>query len=165
MPLGRLKRGAIPTFRRDLPEDLQRAADEMLAAEAKRALDLVTDLDGRLTQHNFLANAGGAAAILAYMGTGDGAAFAIYPLALFLVGVTLSGLEVRALLKWFSAFHSDSSRRRIEFGGDRLALESLAPTEEIGVGHKRINHWAGVASQLCFPAGAIVGLWQYACAG
>ena len=85
-------------YRKDLDEELSNALTSELHAQTKQTFDKVVETDWRLTQHNFLINAGGAAAVLAYLGASSSSKFAILSLLCFLVGVVASGIEIRMLL-------------------------------------------------------------------
>ena len=52
----------------ELKPDLRQKIDEVLMKEGDRAFDEIFKLDASLTNNNFLVNAGGAAATLAFMG-------------------------------------------------------------------------------------------------
>ena len=76
--------------------------------EGDRAFDEIFKLDANLTNNNFLVNAGGAAATLAFMGAKTGAvAAAVWPLLFFTVGLIATGLEIRTLLL-FGERHKDA---------------------------------------------------------
>jgi hypothetical protein len=67
----------MPDYRQDIDKDLVKDIDAELHAQTKQTFDKVVETDWRLTQHNFLINAGGAAAMLAYLGSSSASKFAI----------------------------------------------------------------------------------------
>lgn len=144
-----------------LSDDLAAAIGDELAAQCRQCFDKVVETDWRLTQHNFLMNAGGVAALLAYIGSNPNATFAIWPLICFLVGIIASGVEIRALLKTYSALHSDALRRREGFMMNRLSVADSVPKEGVAGKAAVINHWSGVISQTAFVLGVVWGVVMY----
>lgn len=148
-------------YRKDLDPEVAAAIGEELSAQARQCFDKVIETDWRLTQHNFLANAGGAAAVLAYLGTTPTPKFAVWPLILFLIGIIASGVEIRALLSVYSALHKDALRRRARFMSNELRVKESVPAPGIAGWASCINHWSGVVAQVSFILGMAVGLWQF----
>jgi hypothetical protein len=142
----------------DLEPEVASAIVDELSNQARECLNKIAEIDWKLTQHNFFVNAGGAAAILAYLGTSPAPTYAVWPLALFVGGIIASGIEIRALLGIFSALHSDALRRRAGFVGNELAVEDSVPKHDVTGCWKHINHWSGVISQVSFVLGSIVGI-------
>jgi hypothetical protein len=58
----------MPDLRSQLDPEVQRRADKELTSQVDRSFEEGIETGHKLTQHNFLVNAGGAAAVLAYMG-------------------------------------------------------------------------------------------------
>lgn len=148
-------------YHRDFDPGIAAAIVEELSAQARQCFDKVIEADWRLTQHNFLVNAGGAAAVLAYLGSTPTPRFAIWPLLLFLIGVIASGIEIRALLSIYSALYKDALRRRAGFVGNELRVKESVPASDVSGCASHINHWSGVVSQLSFVLGVAVGLWLF----
>jgi hypothetical protein len=143
----------------ELSPDLRQKIDEVLMKEGDRAFDEIFKLDANLTNNNFLVNAGGAAATLAFMGAKTGAvAAALWPLLFFTVGLIATGLEIRALLYYFGERHNDAVTRRQGFATNRLTVRECSPTKETGKFYARLNHWSGWVSQACFMVGSALGL-------
>jgi hypothetical protein len=141
----------MPDLRSQLDPEVQRRADKELTSQVDRSFEEGIETGHKLTQHNFLVNAGGAAAVLAYMGSSQRADFAIWPLACFLVGVVASGLELRFLAKFFKALHGDAVRRRSEFVRDKLGLSDAVPSPDVGKFASRVHAWSGFIAQGAFP--------------
>jgi hypothetical protein len=123
--------------------------------------DKIVDLDWRLTQHNFLVNAGGAASTLAYMGATQSSVDFVWPLTIFLVGVVASGIEQRALLRVFGNLHNDAIRRRSGFATDELTVRMACPDKGAGGKAVYLNHACGWISQIFFAIGIALGLGLY----
>lgn len=147
--------------RRDLDPNVAAAIVEELSAQARQCFDKIIETDWRLTQHNFLVNAGGAGAVLAYLGSTPTPKFAIWSLLLFLFGVIASGIEIRALLSVYSALHKDALRRRAGFVGNELRVKESVPARDVSGCASHVNHLSGVVSQVSFVLGAAVGLWLF----
>src|SRR3990172_7994911 len=148
-------------FYKDLPPDLAATIVDELSSQARQTFDKVVETDWRLTQHNLLVNAGGAAAILAYLGSDPTPTFPIWPLACFVVGVAASGTEIRALLQVYSSLNEDALRRRAEFVENKLRVKDLGPPVNVGGCAANINHWCGWLAQVAFVAGVVVGITLY----
>lgn len=143
---------------KDLPPDLAASIVDELSSQARQTFDKVVETDWRLTQHNFLVNAGGAAAVLAYLGSDPTPTFAIWSLACFVVGVVASGIEVRALVLIFASLHKDALRRRAGFVENKLLAKDLGPPENVGGCATPIHNWSGWLAQIAFVAGVVVGI-------
>jgi len=134
-----------------------------LSDQVRESFDKIVETDKWLTQHNFLVNAGGAAATLGYLGTNPGSSFAVFPLLLFLVGIIASGIEIRGLLSIYSHLHKDALRRRGGFVSDEISVKEAASVEKVPIWSVRANHWSGIVSQLSFVVGSIIGISSYVC--
>jgi hypothetical protein len=148
-------------LRSQLDPETQRRADQELTSQIDRSFEQLIETERKLTQHNFLVNAGGAAAALAYMRSSQGTGFAIWPLACFLVGVVASGIEVRFLAKFFKALHDDAVRRRSQFTQDKVSLSDAVPIPDVGKYPSRVHHWSGLVAQWAFPVGVVLGIFSY----
>lgn len=143
----------------ELNPDLRQKVDEVLMKEGDRAFDEIFKLDANLTNNNFLVNAGGAVATLAFMGAKtEAVAAAVWPLLFFTVGLIATGVEIRTLLYYFGERHKDAVTRRQGFASDRLTVRECLPTAETGKLYVLMNHWSGWISQICFWVGSILGL-------
>jgi len=145
-------------YYKDLPPDLAASIDDELAVQTRQAFDKVLETDWRLTQHNFLVNAGGAAAVLAYLGTVPTPTFAIWPLVCFVIGIASSSIEIRTLLLIFSSLHKDALRRRAGFVENKIPAKDLGPPTDVGGCAMPINHWCGWVAQIAFVAGVTSGI-------
>lgn len=143
---------------KDLPPDLAVSIVDELSSQTRQTFDNVVETDWRLTQHNFLVNAGGAAAVLAYLGSDPTPIFAIWPLVCFVVGIAASGIEIRTLLLIFSSLHRDALRRRAGFVENKILVKDLGPPANVGGCATPINHWCGWLAQIAFVAGVVVGI-------
>ena len=143
---------------KDLSPDLAVSIVDELSAQSRQTFDKVVESDWRLTQQNFLVNAGGAAAVLAYLGSDAASTFAIWPLVCFVVGVAASGIEIRTLLLIYSSLHKDALRRRAGFVENRISTKDLGPPADVGGCATHIHHWCGWLAQIAFVAGVVVGI-------
>lgn len=150
-------------YRKDLDDELVKAIDAELHAQTKQTFDKIVETDWRLIQHNFLINAGGAAAVLAYLSSSSGSKFAIWSLLTFVVGVIASGIEIRALLRVYSRMHEDALRRLNGFMHNTLSTNEITPREGIAPIASKVNRWSGIVSQSSFVLGVTVGLVLYFC--
>ena len=146
---------------KNLPPDLAASIVDELSSQARQTFDKVVDTDWRLTQHKFLVNAGGAAAVLAYLGSDPTPAFAVWPLVCFVFGVGASGIEIRTLLKIYSLLNKDALRRRAEFVENKISVKDLGPPANVGGCAAPINHLCGWLAQIAFVAGVVVGITLY----
>ena len=140
------------------PETQLRANEELTAVN--RSFEELISIGHKLTQHNFLVNAGGAAAVLAYIGSTPGAGFAMWPLACFLVGVVATGVELRSLATFFEALHKDAIHRRAEFRKGKLDLSDAVPPPDLGR-PTRVHYWSRQFAQWAFPVGVTLGVIFY----
>jgi len=145
-------------YRKDMEEETAIAIANELRSQTKQTFDKIVETDWRLTQHNFLVNAGGSAAALAYLGTSAGSKFAVWSLLCFLVGVIASGVEIRALLAVYNGLHNDALNRLSGFMNNQLPLEKAVPIAKITKIPSRVNHWSGWVAQISFVLGVVTGL-------
>jgi len=134
-----------------------------LSDQVRESFDKIVETDKWLTQHNFLVNAGGAAAVLGYIGTSPSSTYAVFPLLIFLIGVVASGIEIRGLLSIYGHLHEDALRRRGGFVSDQINVKEAATIKDVPKWSKRANHWSGVVAQLSFVLGCIVGISGHVC--
>jgi hypothetical protein len=150
-------------YRKDMEEETVNAIANELHSQTKQTFDKVVETDWRLTQHNLLVNAGGSAAVLAYLGTSASSKFAVWSLLCFLVGVIASGVEIRALLAIYSELHNDALNRLSGFMKNELPVEKAIPSTTITKVPSRVNHWSGWVAQTSFVLGVGVGLFLFLC--
>jgi hypothetical protein len=136
---------------------------EMLNRQVNTSFEAIVSTDKWLTQHNFLVNAGGAAAILSYLSSAPENQFAIVPLIIFILGVVASGIEIRYLLKVHGELHQDAIRRRGGFVSDELTVGDAANVQAPTKRSKNINHYSGVVAQWSFVIGCATGIIGYIC--
>ena len=139
--------------------------DELLATHARESLEWVKDLDSQLTRLNYLTNGGAALAILAFLGTDRAPQHMAWPLLVFTLGVIVTGIEIRALLKYFSTLHSDASQKRRGFINDELTVAQIATPTNKGDTSNCINHWAGIVAQSLFVVGVMLATLIFLCTG
>lgn len=151
----------MASFRKDLDAELAQALTSELHGQSKQTFDKTVETHWHLTQHNFLVNAGGAAAVLAYLGSSLGNKFAIWPLLCFLAGIVASGLEVRALLSIYGALHKDALTRLRGFMNNSTPAEEAVPKQGIANCATAVNYWSGVVSQSSFVLGVVLGVSFY----
>lgn len=147
--------------RSQLDKDTAAAIGRELSAQFQECHNKFIETSWKLTQHNFLTNAGGAVAVLAYLGSAAKPSFAIWSLLLFLVGIIASGVEIRALLEIYSALHEDALRRRDGFMTDRCSIEESVPQISVAERAGKINKWSGWISQGAFSIGVVIGIGVY----
>jgi len=147
--------------RNKLHPDFAAAMGKELSAQVRLCFDKSVETNWRLVQHNFLVNAGGSAATLAYLGTEPTAIFAIWPLLCFLIGVVTSGVEIRSLLSIYGALYKDARRRHTGFTADKLSVKELSPSSDVAKCADRINQWSGWIAQAVFVVGVVVGVILY----
>jgi len=143
-----------------VPEQAVAVAKE-LSAQARESLDKVVETAKWLTQSNLLINAGGATAVLGYLGTNPMAYFSVVALGIFLLGMVASGIEIRGMLAGYAELHEDAIRRLQGFLSEELTARQTAKPHEPGKFAARMNRWGGIFSQIAFFVGAIVGIVGY----
>jgi hypothetical protein len=144
-----------------MEEETANAVVRELRSQKEQTFDNVVETDWRLTQHNFLVNAGGSAAVLAYLGTSSSSKFAVWSLVCFLVGVVASGIEIRALLAIYSGLHIDAVNRLNGFMKNEFPAENAVPQPDVVKVPSKINHWSGLVAQVSFAVGIFVGLFLF----
>src|SRR4051794_15109069 len=91
-------------LRSHLPPDMQASFSEKLTQHRTMILEKTLESDARLSKYIFTTNAGGAVAVLAFIGTnGADSRYGWTPLICFVLGVIASGIEVRSLAEAYSA--------------------------------------------------------------
>ena len=150
-------------YRKDMEKETANAVASALHSQTKQTFESIVKTDWRLTQHNFLVNAGGSAAVLAYLGTSSSSMFAVWSLVCFLVGVVASGAEIRALLAIYYGLHKDALNRLNGFMKNELPIENAVPKPDVVKVPSKINHWAGWVAQISFVLGVVVGLFLFFC--
>ena len=150
-------------FRKDMDAETANAVVGELHSQRKQTFEKIVETDWRLTKHNFLVNAGGSTAALAYLGTSSSSKFAIWSLVCFLVGVIASGAEIRALLAIYSGLRKDAWERLDGFMNNKITAENAVPDQNVVKVPSKINHWAGWVSQISFVLGVVVGLFLFFC--
>ena len=148
-------------LRDNLDPDYRSQADAMLTSQVEESFEELVDTGRKLRQQNFLVNAGGAAALLAYLGTGKASDAHIWPLLVFLTGLVSGGIELRALFNFYGTLHTDAIERRGRFTANEVGFGNSAPPDDIGKCGRTIAKWSGYISQWSFPIGVIVGLWAF----
>ena len=150
---------------RRVKEEAQRAVDEMAAELLSQVIglhDKTIETHWRLTQHNFFTNAGGAVAILGYLGATQTASFAIWPLCFFVIGLIASGIEIRILYYTFGNLCQDAATRHKKFiDNPSNVKESSIPNTEVSAKYGRWNFWSGVTAQSAFVLGVLSGVGGY----
>jgi len=126
--------------------------------------DKVIESNWRLTQQTFLSNAGGAAAVLGYMGSAEPGSWAIFPLVFFALGIVTSAIEVRALLHTYALLHNSTTQVLDRILGRDFSLKDTKLNTKKSKFAGNINLYAGMASQVFFVLGVGVGGYFYACA-
>jgi hypothetical protein len=147
----------------DLDKDTAEHLGSILEAQTKTSFNAIVETDKWLTQHNFLVNAGGAAAVLSYLSSDTPPTFAVIPLTIFLLGVIASGIEIRYLMKIHSELHEDAIRRRSGFVSNIFSIAQSADVQAPKTITKKINHYSGLVAQASFIVGCVVGIWGLLC--
>lgn len=145
-------------YYKDLAPDRAAALVSELSAQVQQVFDKLVETHLRLTQHNFLVNAGGAAAVLAYLGSPSASRFTIWALVCFVVGVVASGIEVRSLVHVYKSLHLDAIRRRSGFVANKLSAGNLGPPPGVGGCAGPIGTWSARVAQAAFVVGAALGV-------
>ncbi len=115
----------------ELTPEIKRMLGKELSAQVRKSFDRLEEAGNRYTQYNFLVNAGGAAAVLAFLGTNTGSTFAIWPLLFFVAGVIACGIELLAMIYVNKAIFNDALNRRSKINEKDITIEELCPKKEI----------------------------------
>ncbi|PLW83238.1 hypothetical protein CWI75_07465 [Kineobactrum sediminis] len=147
-----------------LPSENQEAIREH-ALETQRELQVkFIESSWRLTQHNFISNAGGAVAVLGYMGASNAGGWAVYPLLLFALGIISSTVEVRALLSTYACLYEATSDVLERILGRSFGLNDTKLDTKGSNVAGNVNKYASYLSQTSFIVGVLVGGYFYVCA-
>jgi hypothetical protein len=68
-----------------------------------------------------------------------------------------TGVQIRALLFFFSILNNDASRRLLGFVTNRLTVEEIKPPQDIGKWTGKIENWASWIAQGAFVVGVLTG--------
>jgi len=147
----------------DLTPEIAVAIADTLSSQEQESFSKVVETDKWLSQHNFLVNAGGAIAVLGYMGTASSTVIAAVPLSIFILGIIASGIEIRSLLTFYSLLHSDAIRRRGGFVTEELSVKEAAMVSGTQGSHNITNHWCGIFAQWAFVLGSLFGIVGLLC--
>ncbi len=147
----------------DLDLKVSQPIIDTISGQVQESFNKIVETDKWLTQHNFLVNAGGAAAILGYMGGSSTPNHAIFPLVIFLVGIIASGIEIRGLLGIYGHLHKDALRRRGGFMSDQITVKEAASVEPIPTKYTNANNWSGYVAQGSFIIGCATGVIGFYC--
>lgn len=142
----------------DVDEKTGIALSGIIMEQMRETFDKVIETEKWLTQHNFLVNAGGCAAVMSYLATEPTPMFAIFPLVIFISGVIASGIEIRTMLSIYSHLHEDASRRREGWANGEYTVDEAGAVILAKPIIRSINHWSGVFAQVAFVLGSIVGV-------
>ena len=143
----------------------------IIERKMRDASDHIGRLDALMSKHGFLTNAGGAAATLAFIGTAqEKAALGTLPLAIFVIGIIASGVEIRALMNYFGKMQTYLIEARIRVVEGRLAAyEEILVPKDLGSADRKWNHGAGIVAQGAFIVGAMMGVtglsWTFLSSG
>lgn len=147
----------------DLDEETAEQLSSVLESQSRTSFEAIVATDKWLTQQNFLVNAGGSAAVLSYLASGQASTLAVFPLTLFLLGVVASGIEIRYLLKLHSELHEDALRRRSGFVSNKLSVAEAADVKAPKPTTSNIHKYSGIISQSAFIVGCVIGVWGLLC--
>lgn len=140
-----------------LPEENQELIRSEVLRQMNELTEKVTETNWKLTQHNFISNAGGAIAILGFLGTDNAGSWAIYPLLIFAIGLVSSTIEVRALHEVYSELHKAVSANFANISGRDFTAQDAMPEKGTGKLPGTVNKYASYISQACFILGVVCG--------
>ncbi len=132
----------------ELKPEAQIEIRKHLRDHSMRAFDKLDEVGKLHTQHLFLVNAGGATAVLAFIGTKTNSAFAIWPLLFFVVGVIACGIQLLMMVYVHKKIFNDSCILRDKFHEKDATVEDISPKIE------DINNYICeiIARKACFTA-------------
>lgn len=148
----------------DLDREIIEDLGSILMNQVNTSFAAVVGTDKWLRQHNFLINAGGAAAVLAYLSSENADSFLIYPLVIFLAGVVASGIEIRYLLKVHRELQEDARRRRGGFVLNQFNIAQAGDVQAPKPFTKNMSHYSGLVAQAVFAIGSTMGILWLLCA-
>jgi len=147
----------------DLDKDTAEHLCSILDSQVKTSFNGIIETDKWQTQHNFLSNAGGAAAVLGYLSSTPTPTFALLPLIAFLFGVVASGIEIRFLLMTHKELFEDAMRRRNGFVSGKLSVADGGDVQAPKASTDNIKYYSGIISQSSFVIGCVMGILGYLC--
>lgn len=146
------------------------ARSGLLAAIKERSvqlLRLVEQSELRALQYLLFTNAGGAIAILGFMGSSESARAMYgprYALGFFLVGIILAGILVARGVHHMSGLLQGYMTDVPKYYKDEIDWDELYERDKDRVGTNFIVYVLGYAAFLCFIIGAVIGylkLWSF----
>lgn len=146
-----------------LPPENQEAIREHILESQLELQNKFIESSWRLTQHNFISNAGGAVAILGYLGTSDAGSWAVYPLLLFALGIISSTVEMRALVLIYANLHQATTDVLDRILGNGFRLNDTKLNTKASSVAGSVGKFASYLSQFCFFVGVMVGGYWYVC--
>ncbi len=141
------------------PDDKQekeykkRILDELLN-QAHLIFNKLEDAANKHIQHVFVVNAGGAAAVLAFLGAKPGSSFAVWPLLIFVSGVIACGINLLASYYTYKGMFDDAWNQRKKYEETGKLTKAKKPEKSISY---RIANWTGFFAHGCIILGIIVG--------
>jgi len=148
----------------DLDPETSVTLSNIIMDQMRETFLKVIETEKWLTQHNFLVNAGGSAAVLTYLASDPTPTFAIFPLVIFLTGIFASGIEIRTMLYIYSHLHLDAARRREGWSSGEYTVEESSSVKLTKPYIHNLNHWSGIYAQIAFLVGSLVGVVGFYCA-
>lgn len=128
-----------------------------LIAQRDDAFERFIEANEKLTQYNFLVNAGGAIATLAFIGSEKGTYLAMGPLMCFVIGLVATGVQRRFLFNFFGILYNDVIRRLRGFLSDELTWQETRPPQDLGKWIGKLERWSGWIAQVAFVVGVLLG--------
>ena len=144
----------------DYSEQQAEAITEELRKQSEFAFNKQIEATFGLSKFNVATNAGGAVALLTYIGTGNSVSGSSIPLVLFVLGLVASGIEMRAVQFLYSDIRAEFSKKLLGFTeGASPAQFQVLPNPVSGKWQK----WASWISQALFVSGALAGVLIHVC--
>lgn len=149
----------------ELKPEAQMALMNQLRDQANEAFNKMEEVGKLHTQHLFLVNAGGAVAVLAFIGAKTNSAFAIWPLMFFVVGVIACGIQLLMMIYVYKELFNGALIRRNKFEEEDATVEDILPkVEDVNdLIYQIIARRAYFTAQGSFIVGVFAGGIAYIC--
>ncbi|MBC8553419.1 MAG: hypothetical protein H8D23_27700 [Candidatus Brocadiales bacterium] len=148
---------------KDFEPEFQKKFSNVLSDQIKETFNKMEETAKSHTQHTFLVNAGGATAVLAFIGTKTGTNSAIWPLFFFVIGVIACGVQLLMMVYVHKFLFNDAIIRRNKFYEKDATLEDITPkvSDIENLIYQKIASWACFTAHGSFIVGVIIGGISY----
>ncbi len=140
---------------------LKRSVQLLLSDKANDAIQVVMELDTRMSKTNFQTNGAASIAVLAFIGSGTAPHFLYLALLVFVAGVIVAALQVRFQYKTYKDYADRLSKARHALRKAEFNLASALDRSGTELFYERLEIGLGWLSQGLFVAGVVLSTWAF----